>query len=310
MLDVVLDMPNQIIGAFDYGKELSFKGFNKIIAVGMGGSGISGNVLKAMIDFPVSVYNDYKVYEPIDSKTLLFVISYSGNTEETLEIYKDALRKKCKICAITSGGKLLRMSSKNKNACVVIPEGFEPRAAIVYLVFPMLRIMQNSGIIRKVDIKSLSTLMKRDSFVNDAKEIASNIGSKMPIVYASERFKVVAYRWKCQFNENTKLWAIYNVFSEANHNEILPLTRNKNVYVIMVKDKDDHKRIKRRMDVIKRIAEKSRVKSIIIEPKGKNIIEKVFSTIYLGDLVSCYLAKNHNIDADEMKLLEDFKKML
>lgn len=309
MLDIVLDMPNQVVEAFNYGKELSFKGFNKIIAVGMGGSGISGNVLKATVNFPVSVYHDYKVYEPIDSKTLLFVVSYSGNTEETLEVYKNALKTGCKICTVTSGGKLLDLSSKNKNACIILPGGIMPRAAFPYLVFPMLRVMQNSGIL-KVNIRSLSNLMKKASFVNDAKKIASNIGNKMPVIYSSERLRAVAYRWKCQFNENTKLWAISNVFSEANHNEIIPLARQKNIYVVMIKDKDDHKRVQRRMDIIKRIAEKNKVKSIIIKPEGKNIVEKVFSTVYLGDLVSVYLAKKHKVDPSEMQILEDLKKML
>ncbi len=310
MLEVIKEMPEQVVDAFNnYAKDVSFNGFNKIVCAGMGGSGVTGAVIKAMADFPVSVYNDYRVYENIDSKTLLVIVSYSGNTEESLEVYEEGVKKGCKICGITSGGKLQKMCEKDNIEYVKIPEGYEPRAAIAYLVFALARVLQNSGVL-DVNIEGLSALMNEGYFDDKAKEIAKAIGNKLPIIYSSEKFKAVAYRWKCDINENSKMWGISNVFPEANHNEILPMTKQKDVFIVLIKDKDDDKRVKRRMEVIEKIAKKSKVGVMIVEPKGENIVEKVFSTVFLGSLVSCYLAKNHKVDANEMELLEDFKKML
>lgn len=310
MLDVMLEMPEHIVDAFDnYGTDISFRGFKKIVCAGMGGSGVTGAIIKAMADFPVSVYNDYKVYEEIGPKTLLVIISYSGNTEEVLEVYKEGIKKKCMMLGIASGGKLLKMCRKDGVRCARIPAGFEPRAAIAYLVFSLARVLQNSGALN-ISIEGLSSLMNEGYFTEKGEEIAKAIRNKLPIIYSSERFRAVAYRWKCELNENSKIWAISNVFPEANHNEILPLTRKKDVIVIMIKDKDDDKRVQKRMDVVKKIAEKNKVDVVVIEPKGQDIPERVFSTVYLGDLVSCYVARNHKVDANDMKILEDFKKMI
>ena len=224
MLKVLEDFPQQCRTALELPKGMSVSGkVDKIVVCGMGGSAVGGDLLKAYMHdskTPVFVVRDYNVPNFVDENSLVFAVSYSGSTEETLAAYEDALRKKAKIVAVTSGGQLGSMAKK----AIKIPAGLQPRAALGYLFFPILGVLNNSGI---VDVKGkeieemLDILSKTDDFKTVGERIAKKIGLRTPLIYASELLGAVAYRWKTQFNENSKSPAFHHVFAELNHNEIV-----------------------------------------------------------------------------------------
>ena len=167
MLKVIEDFPHQCKTALELPKGMSVSGkVDKIAVCGMGGSAVGGDLLKAYMGnskVPVFVVRNYKVPNFVDENTLVFAVSYSGNTEETLSAFEDASMKKAKIIAVTSGGLL---GAKAKKA-IKIPSGLQPRAALGYLFFPVLGVLANSGI---VDVKGkeieevLDILSKTDDF--------------------------------------------------------------------------------------------------------------------------------------------------
>ncbi len=314
MLKAIEEFPIQCKKALEAPKGMSVSGaVNKIVVAGMGGSAVGGDLLKACMrgsNIPVLVVRDYKVPEFVDEKTLVFAVSYSGNTEETLSALESAAGKKAKIVAVTSGGLL---ESKAKKV-IKIPGGLQPRAALGYLFFPLLGVLSNSGII-KADNKDIAEMLgilsKTSDFRVAGEDIAKKIGKKTPIVYASEVLAPVAYRWKTQFNENSKSPAFHHTFSEMNHNEIVgyQTMKRSDFIAIFIRDGFDNERIKKRMDVSKEIIS-TRVDVEEVFTRGDSLLSRLFSGIYHGDFASYFLAVANGIDPTPVSVIDNLKKRL
>lgn len=314
MLKVIEGFPQQCKTALELPKGMSVSGkVDKIVVIGMGGSAVGGDLLKAYMHnskVPVFVVRDYKVPNFVDENSLVFAVSYSGNTEETISAYESALKKKAKSVAVTSGGSLGQMAKK----VIKIPGGLQPRAALGYLFFPVLGVLANSEI---VDVKNseitemLDILSKTEEFKAIGEGIAKKIGQRTPLIYASEMLNAVAYRWKTQFNENSKTAAFHHAFSEMNHNEIVGYqTMDKGDYVaIFIRDKEDNERIKKRMDITKEIIS-TRIDVEEVFTKGDGLLSRIFSGIYYGDFASYYIALAKKIDPTPVAVIENLKKRL
>ncbi len=314
MLKVIEDFPHQCKTALELAKGMTVSGkINNIIIAGMGGSAVGGDLLKLYLHdlkIPVTTIRDYKLPNYANESTLVFAVSYSGNTEETLAAYEDALRKKTKIIAVTSGGKLGDISNKT----IKIPKGLQPRAALGYLFFPMLGVLVNSGIANENSAEineMLDVLSQKEDFRQFGEKLAKKIGSRTPLIYASEQFGAVAYRWKTQFNENSKVAAFSHVFSEMNHNEIVgyqSMSRDRFI-AIFIRDNADNERIKKRIDITKEIiSQKVDVEEIYT--KGTYLLSRLFSGLYYADFTSYYLALQNKTDPTPVHVIENLKKKL
>lgn len=314
MLKVIEDFPKQCRTALELAKGMTVSGkIDKIVVAGMGGSAVGGDLLRIRMHdsrIPVFVVRDYSIPNYIDENTLFFAVSYSGNTEETLSAYEQAVKKKAKIVAVTSGGQLGSMAKK----VVKVPSGLQPRAALGHLFFPVLGVLNNSGI---VDIKGdeveemLGILEKTEDFKLFGERLAKKLYGKTPIVYSSSLFGPVAYRWKTQFNENSKSPAFNHAFAELNHNEIVGYQlMNKNEWgAIFIRDKNDNERVKLRMDITKEIIS-SRVEVEEVFTRGEGLLSRIFSGIYYGDFASYYLALANKVDPTPVTVIENLKKKL
>src|SRR3989338_5305510 len=255
MLQAIRDFPKQCREALALPKGLSVPGEVKnIVIAGMGGSAIGGDLLRVYMHsskIPIYISRDYTVPGFVDSGSLVFAVSYSGNTEETLSSYYDAYEKRAKIIAITSGGKLGDECDK----VIKVPAGLQPRAALGYLFFPMLGILHNTGIakVKNSELNEMIDLLKQTEKFNDlGAGLSKKLKDKTPIIYSSEALGAIAFRWKTQINENAKMPAFYNVFSEMNHNEIAGYQgMSKEFAAVLIRDKYDNEQIKKRMDICK-----------------------------------------------------------
>ncbi|MBI2138683.1 bifunctional phosphoglucose/phosphomannose isomerase, partial [Candidatus Woesearchaeota archaeon] len=258
MLKVLDAFPDQCKAALSLPKGLVVgKEVSSIIVCGMGGSAVGGDLLKAFAattKLPVFVVRDYSLPKFVDEYSLVFAVSYSGNTEETLSAFEEAKQRKAQIIGITSGGKLAQECEK----VIRIPSGIQPRAALGYVFFPMVGVLYNSGLLEVANDElneMLLLLRKQDAIREEAQQIVATMAGKTPVIYASEALAPVAMRWKTQINENAKHQAYYSVFSEMNHNEIacFPNIERKKFVSILIRDRHDNPRIQKRMDVCKEI---------------------------------------------------------
>lgn len=314
MLRALEEFPYQCKMALELSKGMSIPGdIENIVIAGMGGSAVGGDLLRIYMRnsrIPVHVLRDYRLPGFVNEKTLFFAISYSGNTEETISSFNEAEKRKAKIVAVTSGGILKQMAKR----CISIPAGLQPRAALGYLFFPALGVLDNSGIIKvKNDEISemLGILGKTDDFRSEGERLAKKIGKRTPVIYASENMYAIAYRWKTQFNENGKMPAFHHTFSEMNHNEIVGYQnmQREDFISIIIRDKDDNERIRKRMDITKEIMS-SRVDVEEISTKGEFLLSRLFSGIYYGDFASYYAAIANKIDPSPVTVIENLKKRL
>ena len=313
------DFPNQIRQAVALAKEVKVdKDVDGIVVCGMGASGISGNFLQSLLaDAKVDVHvnKDYSLPGWVTSKTLVFVISYSGNTEETVSCFREAMRKGCKVVVITSGGKLQELVRyhKLKNA-IFIPEGLIPRAAVAYLFFPVLIVLHNSGIVRikRDDLIAIIDAMRKPALKQKAETLADQLAGKMPLIYSSTKLEGVAIRWKQSFNENAKTHAFYNVFSEMNHNELMAYkyARKADFHIVLLRDEKDISQVKKRFEHVKEIMKKRKYPVTEIMLRGQSELVKMFTAVYIGDLTSVLVAHKQKIDAEETGLQEELKKKL
>tara|TARA_Y100000310_G_scaffold338992_1_gene430249 strand:+ start:14548 stop:15504 length:957 start_codon:yes stop_codon:yes gene_type:complete len=316
MIKVIEEFPAQCQTGLELTQGLTVTSkISSIVVAGMGGSGVAGDVLKAYMEnqkssILVHVSKDYTLPESVNSETLVFINSYSGNTEETLSSYNEAVKKNAQIIGITSGGEL----AEKCNRVIKLPPNFQPRAALGFLFFPILGVLNNTGIINVStdEIKeTLKLLEDTEEFRSEGRDIAKQIAERTPLIYATNKFAVAAYRWKCQLNENGKIHAFSNVFSELNHNEIVGYTTSKKekFVTILLRDALDHPRNIKRMDITKNIiSQKADV--IEINSKGQSFLARLFSFIYLADYASYFIAMNQRIDPTPVAVIENLKKEL
>lgn len=317
MKSVLEDFPGQIKHALDFGNSVKVtEKIDKILICGMGGSALPGFMLQSFMyghRISVEVVRDYFLPEYVNSKTLAFVISYSGNTEEAVYMYRNALRKNCKIVVITSGGKLAQLAEKQNVDLIKIPKGIQPRQAFGYLFIPILNVLQNSRLIRNVnnDVEQASESLKNPKLKELAEDLADKLVGKIPLIYSSARLHIFSYKWKISFNENTKIHAFSNVFSEFNHNEIVGYTDLKaDYYCIMLRDEDDHKRIRDRFTITKKLIKKKGVPVTEVSITGSNFLTKMFTAMHLADLTSFNLAIKYETDPSPVDIIENLKKDL
>lgn len=332
MLDRILDFPQQLQDALSLSKSANFslpgKHIRNICVSGMGGSAIGGDIvgsyLSGVLKIPFAVNRFYQLPNYIDANSLVITCSYSGNTEETLSAYDDAVDRKAQIVCVSSGGTLANKAASNGHPIFSVPSGFPPRSALGYLIVPILYSLHFAGLSEDPEADILETIdllgqlaeeYHPDKRNNLAKEISCSLKYKIPLIYVSvSGFEAVAWRWKGQLSENSKVMAFCNVFPELNHNEIMGwgpnAELNRKYQVVYLRDRDDHNRVKKRMQISKSIIEEYTNSIVEVESRGNSLLTRIFSLIFLGDMVSLYLAILNQVDPTSIKNIDFLKQEL
>lgn len=301
-----------------------------IVILGMGGSGISGDIAKAVFDshikVPILVNKSYELPAFVDGYTLVLAVSYSGNTEEVLAMTEEASSRGSQIVAVSSGGKLLEFAEAKDLPYIHLPGGLQPRLAVGYLTLPILIYLSSLGLVYSIekDLEELAEIMGEKAGQwgmdvplkkNQAKSLALKLRDKIPLIYGDSGISgLAALRWKCQFNENSKIPAFYNKLPELNHNEIVGWEELVNVsrefYLISLRDCREDSRISRRFEVTKELIFDRFAGETEIISEGKSRLARLFSLIYLGDFTSVYAAFLNDVDPTPVNRIELLKNRL
>ena len=334
MMGHILNFPFMVEDAIRIGRSArlpdGLRNLKKILITGLGGSAIGGDILKNILSdkcaVPVTVNRNYYMPKWVDAQTLVIAVSHSGNTEETLSAFKDALKKKAKLLAVTTGGTLEKLAKQNKLPVILVPAGAPPRASLPYLFFPVLLALQKLGYAKSEEagLAEVPVLLEKLKKLygpgvktrnNPAKLLAGKIFSKPVIVIGcADTTDATATRWKCQLAENSKVLAFSSVLPEMNHNEIVGWELLKKVLkhfaVVFLQDRGTSGPQKKRIALTRAIIKKRAGWTGEINSTGKSPLARIFSLIYLGDFASVYLALLYKKDPTAIKLIEDFKKAL
>lgn len=334
MLDGLARFPEQIKEALTIAesvKRFNFLKIDNVVVAGMGGSAISGDIMLSLfrdtLDVPLIVNREYDLPKWVNKDTLVFCISYSGNTDETLSSFKLAYQKKCKIICISTGGKLQDLAEKRGIPFIKIPAGIQPRAATAYLLFPSIIFLKKIGLLKtaiETDIEEtlavttdFVTLNKKEIPEEDnlAKQLAKKIFNTIPQIYGWRIYTPIAIRWRHQLNENSKIIARSDIVPECNHNDIVGWSGDpevsKQFSCISFRDKDEETiDMTTRLNFMRDLFSNTAGNVIEISPKGKSQLAKMMYLMCLGDFTSCYLAVLRGIDPSPVDIITKLKKRL
>ena len=331
---ILLDFHNQIRESeaiVDRAKiKINTGKIQRILYFGMGGSAIAGNLLyDALFDqlkVPIDVVRGYDCPAYCNENTLVIASSYSGNTEETLSAIKSVKKTGAEVLAITSGGELQKLAKSNKWNLINIPGGLPPREALGYSFFPLYHVLGRIGLLSDytLNTKKIAAFVQDIAVRNDheqsdghviSQELAKTIKGKIPVIYSTAPYlNTISRRWQNQFHENSKSMSFANVVPEMNHNEIVGWEQDtdllKNLVVIFLENEVPHPRIKKRIELTKKIIKKKGAEVVELYTQGRTRIEKIFSLLVLGDWVSYYLAIYNKKDPIAIKNIDYLKSEL
>lgn len=333
MLSMVADMPEMLSQARTLFRDLVLPKIKKVKAIvisGMGGSAIAGDIVSSLylskIGIPICVNRDYAIPAFVDQETLFFALSYSGNTDETLSAVKEASARSAKIICVTSGGELKELAEKNKYSLFLNPAGLQPRAALPYLLIPLLISLGKLGLVSEAEedieeaiklLEKLKAEYDKDCPIrnNPVKQLASKIFNKIPIIFSSGGLTFAAgLRLKTQFNENSKLSSLFSVFPELDHNEIVSLSFLKrgehDFFALLLRDEKDPEKLKKRMETTKSLIGRQVGGINEIWSQGRPPLARLMSLIYFADFLTVYLAVLRGIDPTPVDVITRLKKEL
>lgn len=314
-----------IASQFDFNPEIinseKLGSYSKYVVSGMGGSHLSADILKNLLpEIAITVHQDYGLpqhtQEINDTETLFIASSFSGNTEETLDFAKCVVEKGGALAVVTKGGELLKLAQKNNFPFVLMPDApIQPRIALGYSILSLSKIIKGEKLVR--ELQSLKEKLNTVMWEKEGKELQKELNGKIPIIYSSERNRVIAYNWKIKLNETGKIPAFFNTFPELNHNELTGFDHNKKsvglsnkFFVITLWDAEDSERIQKRMDVTLDVLNQKGIAVKKINLEGESRILKIFNSLIFADWTAFHTATAYGHEPNDVPLVEEFKRRL
>jgi len=331
MRNIMLCYPESCLEAFELADDLDLPEIispmpKNIVFLGMGGSSIGGSLIKAWATehskIPIVLSQDYHLPSFVDRYSFVVAVSYSGDTEETLSAFVEAVERGSTVVSVASGGKLAEFSDELKIPCVRLPPGLPPRGALPYLFMPLLSLISRAGInvdpeerdeMIEVGRTLRNELRPESKFSNNrAKQIAFELHGFIPVIYGWGRYVPVAQRMKTQLNENSKMLAFWSTLPEADHNDVVgwegDKENSKKFCALVIRDSQEPEEIWNRIESTKRIVLESNLGKVIeIKAIGETPLARMFSVISMGDLVSLYAAILRGVDPTPVKVIERLK---
>ena len=334
IIEIFLNFPDHIEDAIKIAESYELNGsiqdfpdLSNIVITGMGGSAIGGEIvnfwLRDRLGVPVIVNRDYTLPGFVNQQTLLIGVSYSGNTQETLDAIAEGLKQNCKIVCVTSGGKLEQFCIDNDLSVIKIPEGLPPRSATAYLLFPLAAILSKMNLIDVKDeiqasvgaLKELRDELKPEVPMgeNPAKNLALEIKDTFPHISAYGHLLPIAQRWKTPFNENSKILSGFGAFPESSHNDIVGWAEDEDYVkqqfsIIYLRSEDEPSKVSGQIEYAKQLQE-GKIHGIfeLKAPEGSRLLQMLY-LMYTGDFVSLYLAVLRGVDPTPIEVIDKMKE--
>ncbi|MCL5733158.1 MAG: hypothetical protein M1334_00640 [Patescibacteria group bacterium] len=301
--------------------------YDALVVLGMGGSGLVGNVLRAVkkdlhLNVPIISHKDYGLPDIYHKNPFYLAVSFSGNTEETLSGLSEAVKNKKSLAVITGGGELKRRAEALKlPLAAFLPSGLTPRQSIGKMSYISFKLLKSAFPSLKLpdysfDRKSVSEIsLSPESLKDLGREIAERIKNCVVAVYTDESSQDLGYIWKINLNETAKIKAFSNVLPEMSHNEIGGFEiNNKNTATIFLesiyKTEKYQKNISKKISLVKKVLKNYGVRVIEVKWNGKTSMEKLWESIILSAWVSYYSAKENKVDPYKTEIIENLKKLM
>jgi glucose/mannose-6-phosphate isomerase len=326
MLDDVLNQAHQLEDALwrvESAGILPLDTRGGLIVCGMGGSAIGADLAFGAIGDrarrPLVTSRDYTPPTWVSEDTLVLCSSYSGNTEETLAAYAAAGERGAPRIAMTTGGKLAEAARADGVPVVGVPSGMQPRAAVAYMTVGALEVAALAGVTDSLrdEIDAAAGLLRElaeewgpdGGADSEPKALARALQGQVPVVYGAGITAPVGVRWRAQLNENAETAAFDGVLPEMDHNEICGWGQP-TFTAVFLEDDEQHPRVKERIELTADVVAAAGSPVQRVGSRGRTRTERVLSLVFLGDLLSLYLAVLNGVDPTPVARIEDLKQRL
>lgn len=298
-----------------------------VVLLGMGGSAISGDIVRSLSAAsggkPVTLVRGYDLPASVGERTLVVACSHSGNTEETLSAYGQALAAGAMTAVVTTGGRIAELASDaGAPVCAYEYEG-EPRSSLGHQLMTLVALGERIGLLesQQTAVAEAIALMReqraRLGFAapeaeNEAKQLARRLHGRLPVVVGAGVLAEAAYRWKTQLNENSKSWAIAEQLPELDHNSIVGfgLPDVSALHVVFLRNAGLHPRLLLRYGATADALTDAGVSNEFVHTPGESDLARVLAAVFHGDLVSYYLALLYGISPSPVAPIDKLKARL
>jgi glucose/mannose-6-phosphate isomerase len=299
-----------------------------VVVLGMGGSGIGGDILAAVAapqcPVPIVPVGDYELPGFVGPRTMVFAVSCSGDAEETVEAATEAAHAGAHVAVVSRGGQLAALAGEWGVPRVDVPgDILMPRSAIGALTVPLFVMLEEIGLLpggRQFVVEAVEQLeRRRDELVrpgNAAEVLARRIGRTIPLIYGGSPIgAVAATRWKCQVNENAKTPAFANRVPELCHNEAAGWGQHGDVTrqvitVVQLRHDFEHPQVGRRFDLVDDLIGEVVGAVHDVPASGDGPLAQLFDLVITGDFVSLHMAAQAGVDPGPIAALDYIKSGL
>ncbi|WP_369000411.1 bifunctional phosphoglucose/phosphomannose isomerase [Candidatus Nanosynbacter sp. TM7-074] len=303
--------------------------FKNIVIAGMGGSALAADMVRVLtagwLHLPLEVVKGYDLPGFVGEETLVIAVSHSGNTEETLSCYQQALDKKACLAVMSTGGELIKRANNDNITYAQIPAGTQPRMSTVYHLRGLLKLLQHFWVIDgdlynqvadsadwlEGEISHWAPAVPEKN--NLAKQIAKMTIGKTLVIFGGELTWPLAYKWKISWNESAKNLAFSNQYPEFNHNEFIGWSSHpveKPFTVFDIRSNLERDRIRERMELSDRLLSGKRPKAHVLELQGRTLMQQLLWGLVLADAASIYTAILNGVNPGPVHLIEKLKAEL
>lgn len=320
------DLPRQCSAAWSQARSFSLPQqrppISRVVIAGMGGSAIAGDLLTDLAaqhrGVPILVVRDFSSPFALDRHTLTLACSYSGSTQETLSLFRQAQQAGSQIIALTTGGSLAQEARTSQIPCLPLGVSGEPRSAVGYSLLLLLGLLERLGLVQTGDGEVQASIQALQEQVdrleegvptrdNPAKQLAQELENKVVVVYGGGLFSGMARRWKTQLNENAKAWAFFEVIPELLHNSVeayaTPPGSGTALMTLLLLPRRGSGDLAQRYRVVAELLRQRGIPHHVLTGTDSTPLGQVLTMLALGDYVSYYLALLKGVDPSPVPMI-------
>ncbi len=308
--------------------------FDGVVFLGIGGSALPAEIVRNVreeigLAVPLVTWRDYGLPARASQwqaglpaknpehmrRPLFIVVSFSGNTAETLSSLRGLLARlkgasRRRVAIVTAGGALLNTATEKKIPLVRFDaDGLAPRQGTGRMFYSIAAILRAARLIPRP--APTFTHLSSGAFRAQGLRLARAARNRLVVIYTRASAEFIGYLWKIRCNENAKTPAFNNIIPEIDHNEIVGFERKQFlVAAIFLEEREFGKALSRQIDITKKILSRYRVKPVTVALRGNTLLEKTWNAVMLADWFSYFLAREHGVDPMEIHVINELKKEL
>ncbi|MDR3206090.1 MAG: SIS domain-containing protein [Candidatus Methanoplasma sp.] len=294
--------------------------FTRILFCGMGGSADSGEIIRSCVmgkaNVPISVWRFPELPSWVGRETMVIISSYSGNTLETVSMYRQAKNRGCPIIVITAGGDLETQGMSDGFPVFRLDSGIQPRNALGISLSHLAKIMDSlcgTSCVKDIAriLPSLRAYREELAEGGEALRLAQAVGNRVPVVYATTGLRAASIRWKNQINENAKMMAFAGSIPEFNHNETNGwlLGRIRAVCIPFFLCESSIEESAAAGGFIDFLRDSGQDVNVV-RVEGETPLERTIRAVMAGDNMSLHLAQCRKVDPMDISFINMFKQRM